>query len=54
MDFAYIIPLLALITLLVALVSALWSKRDTDKRKNDPSVPKSSLATDAPSDRKAP
>ncbi len=52
MDFAYIIPLLALITLLAVLVFALVNKRKTEERRMDPNAPRSTLAADAPSHTK--
>ena len=54
MDFAYLIPLLALITLLAVLVFALVSKRNREARRHGPSVPPSTLAPDAPSRRRDP
>jgi hypothetical protein len=54
MDLAWIIPLLALMTLLAGSVFALISQKRTEERRKDDSVPKSSLASDAPSDRTAP
>lgn len=54
MDFTWLIPLLALVTLLCGLVFALRSKYATEGRKRDPSIPKSSLAVDGDSHRQAP
>jgi hypothetical protein len=54
MDFAYLVPLLALVTLLAVLIFALVSKKKTEERRNDQSVPKSTLAADAPSHRSDP
>ncbi|PZX18896.1 hypothetical protein LX81_00589 [Palleronia aestuarii] len=54
MDFAWLIPLLALITLLVVLVLALRSKQHTENRRQDPNAPKSSLAADGIASKKAP
>ena len=54
MTVSYFLPILALITLLAVAVGALVSRKKTIERKEDPSVPKSSLAEDAPSDRVAP
>ncbi len=51
MDFFFIVPLLALITLLIVIVFALWSKHKTEERKNDPSAPKSALAADGSAHR---
>ncbi len=44
MDFAYIVRLLALITLLAALIFALVSKKKVDERRADPTRLKSTLA----------
>jgi H+/Cl- antiporter ClcA len=49
MDFTFIVPLLALITLLAVCVFALVSKKKTEDRRHDPNAPKSSLAKDSPS-----
>ncbi len=54
MDFAFIVPLLALFTLLAVLVYALVSKKKIEDRRHDPSVPKSTLAADAPSHSRNP
>lgn len=54
MDFAWLIPLLALMTLLGALCMALWSKEATEKRKKRDDIPNSSLAADGDSHREAP
>ena len=54
MDFAWLIPLLALMTLFVVLVAALRSKNATERRKHDPNAKKSSLATDGDSHDAAP
>lgn len=50
-DFGFLIPLLALTTLLIVGVYALWSKEKVEKRRRDPNAPKSTLAVDAPSTR---
>ncbi len=54
MDATYIIVLLALFTFLAFIIFALVSKKKTEDRKNDPNAPKSSLASDADSNRRAP
>jgi hypothetical protein len=48
MDASFLVPLLALITLLAVAVFALVSKSRVEKRRHDPNAPKSSLAKDAP------
>ena len=48
MDYGWIVPLLSLFTLLAVLVYALVGKAAVEERKHDPSVPKSTLATDGP------
>lgn len=48
MDTLFVVPVLALITLLVVTVGALWSKHQTEKRRQDPNAPKSALAADGP------
>ncbi|MDB5664917.1 hypothetical protein [Cypionkella sp.] len=50
MDYAWIVPLLALGTLLAVCIFALVSKARTEERKHDPSAPKSTLAKDGPQD----
>ncbi len=52
MEFTFIVPILALITMLAVIVFALWSKQKTEERKNDPSAPKSALASDGPTPQK--
>lgn len=54
MDFAWLIPLLALMTLLVVLVSAIWSKEQTERGRKRGDVEKSSLAVDGDSHSAAP
>lgn len=54
MTVSYFVPILALLTLLGVAVGALVSRKKTIERKEDPTIPKSSLAVDAPSDRVAP
>ena len=49
MEYTFIVPLLALITLLAVCVFALVSKARTEHRRHDPDAPKSSLAKDSPS-----
>lgn len=49
-----LLAVLALTTFAIVIVGALWSRHKTLKRKKDDSIPKSSLAVDAPSDRVAP
>lgn len=48
MDFTWLVPLLALFTLLAVLVFAMVNKKAIEDRRHDPSVPKSTLATDGP------
>ncbi|GLS87673.1 hypothetical protein GCM10010873_26470 [Cypionkella aquatica] len=48
MDTAFIVPLLALFTLLAVCVFAMISKASIERRRHDPSAPKSSLAKDGP------
>ncbi len=48
MDWSWIVPFLALFTLLSVLVYALIGKKAIEERKHDPSVPKSTLAVDGP------
>lgn len=50
-DFGFLIPLLALVTLLLVAIFALSSKAKTEKRRHDSDAPKSTLAVDAPSER---
>jgi hypothetical protein len=54
MDFAWLLPLLALGTLLIVLVMALRSKNSTERRKHDPDAKKSSLAADGDTHDPAP
>ncbi len=51
LDFGFLIPLLALVTLLIVAVLALRSKAKVEQRRDDPDAPKSTLAVDAPSTR---
>jgi hypothetical protein len=48
MDTLFIVPVLALITLFTVIAAALWSKHNTEQRKQDPTAPKSALAADGP------
>jgi len=48
MDFTFIVPLLALLTLLLVAVMALVSKRKVEQRRHDPNAPTSTLAKDGP------
>ncbi|MGR3433621.1 MAG: hypothetical protein ACU0CO_01830 [Shimia sp.] len=49
-----LIIILPLATFAAFLAFALWSKGRTEKRKDDDAAPKSSLAVDGDSHRKAP
>ena len=51
-DIVVLLPALALITLTSGCVIALWSKNVTEKRRNDPNAPKSTLAADGPDTRR--
>ena len=48
MSFDFLLAALSLVTLSGAVVFALWSKKRTEKKLNDPNAPKSSLAKDGP------
>ena len=48
MEMTFIVPVLALITMLAVIVFALWSKHKTEERRQDGSAPKSALAADGP------
>jgi hypothetical protein len=50
----YLIPGLALITLVLVLILALRGKRKTDERRKSAETPKSALARDGDAHRKAP
>ena len=50
MTSSFIVPLLALVTMLAAVVFALVSKAKTDARRHDPNAPTSTLAKDGPQD----
>jgi len=47
-DYAWLVPLLGLGTILSVVVFALVSKKNTEDRMDDPTVPKSTLAKDGP------
>jgi hypothetical protein len=47
MDLSFIVPILALGTLLAVCIVALVSKARVEARRDDPSAPKSSLAKDS-------
>ncbi len=49
MDFFFIVPVLALMTMFAVIVMAIKSKHDTEKRLASADAPKSSLAADGPS-----
>jgi hypothetical protein len=51
MDLSFIVPLLALFTLLAVAVFALVSKSRVEQRRHDPNAPKSTLAKDGPDTR---
>lgn len=46
---AFLVPFLALVTLLGVLVLAMRSQKEVIERMRDPNAPKSTLAADAPS-----
>lgn len=46
MTVQYLLPILAMITLLVVIVAALRSKRKTEEIRKDPEAPPSALARD--------
>ncbi|MBC7736962.1 MAG: hypothetical protein H7245_07005 [Candidatus Saccharibacteria bacterium] len=48
MDYAWIVPLLALVTMLAVLIFAMASKARIEERRHDPNAPKSTLAKDGP------
>ena len=52
MDMAFIVPVLAMITLLTVLVFALVSKKRVEEKRHDPAAVKSTLAPEAPDSRK--
>ena len=47
MDLIWLLPLLAMFTLLAVIVFALVSKKKVEERRHDPNAPKSSLAPDS-------
>ncbi|WP_209427365.1 hypothetical protein [Pararhodobacter sp. SW119] len=47
MDLVWLLPLLAMFTLLSVVVFALLSKKRVEERRHDPNSPKSSLAPDS-------
>lgn len=47
MDLQWLLPLLAMFTLLCVVVFALVSKKQVEERRRDPEAPKSSLAPDS-------
>lgn len=49
MDYTFLVPVLALVTLLAVCVFALVSKARVEERRHDPHAPKSSLAKDSAS-----
>ena len=49
MEAGFIVPVLALMTMLAGIVYAIWSKEATDRELRDPNNPNSSLAADGPS-----
>ena len=51
MDLSFLVPLLALVTLLAVAIFALVSKNRTERRLHDYNAPKSTLAKDAPDHR---
>ena len=51
MDLAFIVPILAMTTLLAVLIFALVSKKKVEDRRHDPNAAKSTLAPDAPDHR---
>lgn len=52
MDVHFFLPLLAMFTLLAAVVFAMRGAKKVEERRHDPSKPASSLAPDGDSDRK--
>ncbi|MEM1301708.1 MAG: Loki-CTERM sorting domain-containing protein [Pseudomonadota bacterium] len=54
MDSFPLVILLPMATFALVIGWALWSRHKTKQRQKDDSIPKSSLAVDAPSDRRAP
>lgn len=52
MDVSFLLPLLAMVTLLAGAIFAYISGQKARERLEDPNAPKSTLAKDAPSDGK--
>lgn len=50
-DVNFLLPLLAMLTLLGVALLALVSKERVERRRRDPNAPKSTLAKDAPDHR---
>jgi hypothetical protein len=48
MDFAWIVPVLFLVTALAVVIFALVSKKKVEDRRHDPYAPRSTLAKDGP------
>jgi len=48
MQYTWIVPFLFMFTLLAVCIFALVNKQATEERKDDPTVPKSTLAKDGP------
>ena len=48
MDYSWLVPFLALFTLLAVAVFAIVSKNRVEKRRHDPNAPTSTLAKDGP------
>ena len=51
MTVEFLLAALSLVTLVTFIVFALWSKKRTEDRIEDPAAPKSSLAKDGPGPR---
>ncbi|SEK74509.1 hypothetical protein SAMN05444413_103146 [Roseivivax marinus] len=51
MDAAFIVPILALITILAGILFAMKSQRDVEKARQDPNDPNSAPAADGPKPR---
>ena len=49
MDIPNIVPILALVTMLIFIVFALFNKKKVEERLQDDGAPKSTLAKDGPS-----
>lgn len=48
MELTFIVPVLAMLTLLGACVFALYNQQAVEARRDDPTAPKSTLAKDKP------